>query len=136
MLIDARGENNGPCLAVLGLGLNIALTDEEKKTIDQSCTSLEQISSDTIDRNSLVIEIVHALTELFENFPSSGFDSFHQDWKNYDRLFEREVKVLRGEDSFPGIAMGIDESGALLLDEGNGALSRFLSGDVSLRLNE
>ena len=42
--------------------------------------------------------------------------------------------MIRGETTFCGVAMGIDELGALLLDEGKETISRFMSGDVSLRL--
>ena len=134
LLIDVRGEADGPCLAVLGLGLNLALSEAEQQTIDQPCVSLEHISDDKIDRNSLVIDMIRALTELFEGFAASDFERFQQLWSGYDRLHGREVSVIRGETTFSGMAMGIDEHGALLLDEGKDSFSKFLSGDVSLRL--
>jgi len=37
LLIDVRGEHDGPCLAVLGLGLNLSLSDEDQQNIDQAC---------------------------------------------------------------------------------------------------
>jgi len=134
LLIDVRGEHDGPCLAVLGLGLNIALSEKDQHAIDQPCVSLQQITEDPIDRNALIVELVRALHVLFEDYASSGFESFQQEWINYDRLHEREVRVIRGDSSFSGVAKGIDELGALLLDEGEKPFSRFLSGDVSLRL--
>jgi BirA family biotin operon repressor/biotin-[acetyl-CoA-carboxylase] ligase len=134
LLIDVRGEHDGPCLAVLGLGLNIALSEKDQHAIDQPCVSLQQITADPIDRNALIAELVRALHVLFEDYASSGFESFQQEWINYDRLHEREVRVIRGDSSFSGVAKGIDELGALLLDEGEKPFSRFLSGDVSLRL--
>ena len=134
LLIDVRGEHDGPCLAVLGLGLNISLSGEDQLNIDQACMSLEQISSYPIDRHALVIDLIRALTVLFEDYVSSGFESFQHSWSGYDRLYGREVKVIKGDKYFSGVAMGIDELGALLLDEGKGTFSKFLSGDVSLRL--
>jgi BirA family biotin operon repressor/biotin-[acetyl-CoA-carboxylase] ligase len=95
---------------------------------------LQQITADPIDRNALIAELVRALHVLFEDYASSGFESFQHEWINYDRLHEREVRVIRGDSSFSGVAKGIDELGALLLDEGEKPFSRFLSGDVSLRL--
>ena len=134
LLIDVRGEHDGPCLAVLGLGLNIALSEKDQQAIDQPCVSLQQITKDPLDRNALVADLVQALHVLFEEYESIGFDSFQQEWINYDRLHEREVRVIRGDSYFSGVAKGIDELGALLLDEGEKPFSRFLSGDVSLRL--
>ena len=134
LLIDVRGEHDGPCLVVLGLGLNLSLSVQDQQAIDQACTSLEQISGIVVDRNALVADMIHALANLFEGYSASGFDSFHHLWTDYDRLHGREVNVIRGEKIFTGLAMGIDEFGALLVDEGKGSFSRFLSGDVSLRL--
>jgi BirA family biotin operon repressor/biotin-[acetyl-CoA-carboxylase] ligase len=129
-----RGEHDGPCLVVLGLGLNITLSVQDQQMIDQDCISLEQISKTPVDRNALVSGLIQALAELFEGYSSSGFDSFYPLWTDYDRLHRREVNVIRGEKTFSGLAMGIDELGALLLDEGQESFSKFLSGDVSLRL--
>lgn len=134
LLIDVRGEADGPCAAVLGLGLNLALSDEDHRSIDQPCASLAQISNIKIDRNSLIISLIRELAELFEGYTSSDFENFQLLWPDFDRLYGREVNVTRGETSFSGKAMGIDELGALLLDEGKSAFSKFLSGDVSLRL--
>ncbi len=134
LLIDVQGEHDGPCLAVLGLGLNLALSEDDQKSIDQDCISLEQICKAPVDRNVLVSDLIRALTELFEGYAPAGFNSFHPLWPGYDRLHGREVNVIRGETTFCGVAMGIDEFGALLLDEGKEPFSRFLSGDVSLRL--
>ena len=134
LLIDVRGEHDGPCLVVLGLGINLALLVKDQKMIDQACISLEQISRTTVDRNALVSDLIQALAKLFQGYSSTGFDRFHNLWTDYDRLHGREVNVIRGEKIFTGMAMGIDEFGALLLDEGKESFSRFLSGDVSLRL--
>ena len=134
LLIDVQGEHDGPCLAVLGLGLNLSLSATDLQAIDQPCASLEQITNKSVDRNALVADLVCALTELFEAYVASDFESYQRLWPDYDRLHGREVKVSRGEISFSGVAMGIDRLGALILDEGKEPHSSFLSGEVSLRL--
>ena len=134
LLIDVRGEHDGPCLAVLGLGLNIALSEKDQQAIDQPCVSLQQITENPVDRNALVADLVRALRALFEDYASSGFENYQQAWSTYDRMRGREVRVIRGDRTFSGVAKGIDDLGALLLDEGKKPFSRFLSGDVSLRL--
>lgn len=134
LLIDVRGEHDGPCLAVLGLGLNITLSEKDQQAINQPCVSLQQTTDDPVDRNALVAHLVQALHTLFEDYVSSGFESYQQAWSTYDRMHGREVRVIRGDATFSGVAKGIDDLGALLLDEGKKPYSRFLSGDVSLRL--
>jgi len=139
LLIDVRGEHYGPCQVVLGLGLNLFLSEEDQQKIDQVSIGLDQISSTPIDRNLLIADIINSLAELFETYSSSGFRYYHQSWRDFDCLYNRPVIVLRGDTTFSGVAKGVDESGALLLDEGKlnqgkQIYSRFYSGDVSLRL--
>ncbi|MFW2440064.1 MAG: biotin--[acetyl-CoA-carboxylase] ligase [Arenicellales bacterium] len=136
LLIDVRGEHDGPCLAVLGLGLNLSLSATDLQAIDQPCASLEQITNKPVDRNVLIADLVCALAQLFEGYMASNFEDYQRLWPGYDRLHGRKVNVTRGEISFSGVAMGIDRLGALMLDEGKQPYSSFLSGDVSLRLAE
>lgn len=134
VLIDVRGEHSGPCTAVLGLGLNLSLSESDSEMIDQAFVSLEDISSASIDRNSLMSDLINNLCELFQSYPETGFDEYLSFWPQYDRLFGRNVTVQRGDSTFLGVAAGINEQGALLLEEGSGITGKFMSGDVSLRL--
>ena len=134
LLIDVRGEHDGPCMAILGFGLNLSLSNAELQSIDQPVTTLEKISSTPPERNKIITEIIHALMNLFESYPETGFTYWQQQWQNYDRLFGRQVNVIKSDTSFAGVAMGIDNLGALQLKDHNDQVASFYSGDVSLRL--
>ena len=43
------------------------------------------------------------------------------------------VRVLAGENSYTGIARGIDESGCLLVEREDGSVDTVMSGEVSVR---
>ena len=86
-------------------------------------------------RNEVIARILLALINMLEAYDKQGFAVWREQWKRYDRMLGRNVKVIRGGETITGMAMGIDSIGALMLDEGNGTVSRFMSGDVSLRLH-
>ena len=134
LLIDVRGEHDGPCTAVLGLGLNISLSESDSKTIDQPFTTLESIHDERIDRNVLTASLAGGLMDMFNSYPSRGFLPWYNQWPLYDRLMQRPVVVISGGDRMYGTAIGINEQGALLVDLDAGETAHFFSGEVSLRL--
>jgi BirA family biotin operon repressor/biotin-[acetyl-CoA-carboxylase] ligase len=135
LLIDVRGQHDGPCLAVIGLGINLSLADNEQRAIDQPHVTLEQIAADRVERNRLAAQLVHALSGLCESYPSTGFASWRSRWPAYDRIAGRLVRVLQGQHCHHGMAQGIDSEGAFLLRQDGGQAQRFYSGDVSVRLD-
>ena len=134
LLIDVRGEHDGPCMAVLGFGLNLSLSDSDAEAIDQPFTTLETIHSEPIDRNALAAALVHKLTAMFEDYPANGFSTWHGQWPPHDRLLHRPVVVIRGDERMYGTSQGINEQGALLVSLDSGEPAHFFSGEVSLRL--
>ena len=65
-------------------------------------------------------------------FQQQGFRPFMNEWRDADALSGEPVRVLVGEQTQRGIARGIDEDGALMLETPTG-LMRFVSGEISVR---
>jgi len=56
-------------------------------------------------------------------------------WHALDNFIDRPVKLLIGEQQIFGTARGIDQQGALLLEQ-NGVIKPFIGGEISLRSAE
>ena len=69
---------------------------------------------------------------MLERYALEGFAPFEPAWRALDLLRGRGISVQLAEGECRGIARGVDESGALLIDSG-GERKRILSGDVALR---
>lgn len=69
---------------------------------------------------------------MLERFAQEGFAPFIDAWRALDGLRLTPVKVLIGTQTTYGIAHGVDDDGALLVDV-DGELKRFVSGEVSVR---
>jgi BirA family biotin operon repressor/biotin-[acetyl-CoA-carboxylase] ligase len=137
ILIEHRGESGGPARVVLGLGLNLSMSAAQAEGIDQPWTTLTEVlrvdARVMPERNALCATIVEGLLRALDEFSAHGFTGFARRWKTHDLLQGKPVKLEHDGQVINGIARGIDDDGALLLEMA-GRTQRFLSGDLSLRL--
>lgn len=139
ILIEQRGESGGACRVVVGLGLNVAMRSATTAHIGQPWTTLtEQLRAATSrsvpSRNGLAGRILGHWVAMLERFTREGFAPFEPRWRALDLLRNRAVTLALPEGEVAGIARGVDETGALLLDAGE-TRRRILSGEVTLRVS-
>jgi BirA family biotin operon repressor/biotin-[acetyl-CoA-carboxylase] ligase len=131
-LVEVQGDSQGPCHAVLGVGLNVHMpASNSTAAIDQPWTDLNS-RVPGCSRNRLASLLLEELLTALESFAANGFDPFREHWAQLDGLAGRDIEVETGNGPVRGKASGIDESGALKLDTGTQIL-RLHSGEVSLR---
>jgi len=133
LLIDLRGEANGPSVVVLGLGLNVHLTASDMATIDQPSAMLSEVMRAPIDRNRLAVLILAELDALRSRFAAEGFVPYRDAWEQYHLYHQHPVTVQQGEQSLRGTVAGIDAQGNLLLRTDRGKIITCHAGEVSLR---
>jgi BirA family transcriptional regulator, biotin operon repressor / biotin---[acetyl-CoA-carboxylase] ligase len=134
ILIDLRGEAAGPAYVVVGVGLNIRLPPQAIGALRADGIEAVDLAmlGPTPVRNIVAAALINELVLALEEFGARGFAAFATEWRDADALSGRAVRVLQGEQSQEGVACGVDEDGALLLDEGGGS-RRVLSGEVTVR---
>lgn len=133
LLLDVRGEAEGPALVVLGLGLNVQLAARDAARIDQPWASLQECMPVPVDRNRLASLLIAELVATFRHYEREGFGAFRDEWERRHRYRDQPVSVANAHQRVEGIALGVDERGALRLRDTHGELRTFYSGDVSLR---
>ncbi len=134
ILLEMSGEPQGPCSVVVGVGLNVSMNSLLSRYIDQAWTSLEHHSDGYVSRNKVAGIVLSELVLALKSFQESGFESFDTEWKQYDVIKGRQVILEMEKVTVRGLALGIDQSGALLIEQ-DGKVERFFHGDVSVRLN-
>lgn len=132
ILIEQRGEAGGPCRVVIGLGLNVAMRSATSAEIAHPWTSLAEALGKPPSRNALAAAILEQWLAMLERFAADGFAPFEADYRSLDAMRGRSVTVQLPGGDCRGIARGVDESGALLVDA-DGERKRIVSGDVALR---
>lgn len=135
ILIELRAEAAGPAFVVIGLGLNVALPDAARAQVAASglaVASLDDFCVAVPSRSRLAAAVIGELERVLTEFEVRGFAPFADEWRTADALASRPAFVMQGETRVDGLARGIDEDGALLLEVA-GSNRRFVSGEVSLR---
>ena len=133
VLIELEGESDGPTDVVIGVGLNVSLSDQSKQ-IDQPWTALEQHLKAPPTRNQLTAALLNRLLPLLDLFEKEGLAALMPEWEALDRVCDQPVVIHQEGKQIHGVARGIDPMGALKV-ESNGEIQRHYSGDVSLRLS-
>jgi BirA family biotin operon repressor/biotin-[acetyl-CoA-carboxylase] ligase len=130
-LVEMQGESRGPCHAVLGVGINVHMpATGETAGIDQPWTDLSS-QLPGFSRNDLAALLLEELIVQLGLFDDQGFEPFKDIWVVWDGLYGQTISVCSGNSQVSGMASGIDDSGALLLDTGTQML-KLHSGEVSL----
>lgn len=132
ILLELHSESFGPAAVVIGIGLNVRLSEQDKKQIGQPSIALEEMLADKISRNQLAISVIKHVMLVLREFEQTGLDGFLGEWQQQDAYLDRPVCVLLGSNKIHGISRGVDENGALLV-ESKGQTQRYYSGEISLQ---
>lgn len=132
ILTEGEPENN---FIILGIGINVNWTSSEMpKEIKETATSLYLEKGKKFSRAIIAQELFEDLEEEYKLFLQEGFSPrLRREWEEYSLIKQRWVTIKLGEKEYPGQALGLDEDGALLIQDGQGKVRRFIAGEVSLR---
>ena len=133
MLIEMQGDALGPSAVVIGIGINVRLSDAMRSRIDQPAADLETACGRALDRSAVLGAMLAELAPVLDAFSTDGFAPLREEWERHHAHQGRRVAVtLPGGRTDDGIARGVGDDGALLFETGN-AVRRLHSGEISLR---
>ena len=134
ILIEMRSEFGGPCLIVIGLGMNIALSSDARARIDEPVTDAQTACGSVPSRNATAAAILNELTTILPDFEQAGFDPYRSEWQRHDLLAGRRIRLEMPERTISGIARGVGADGTLIIDHA-GRTESCLAGHVVLEAN-
>lgn len=133
VLVEMSGDVTGPCTAVIGIGINVVVPESVAKNIDQPWSDLRDLPAAGVTRNTIVAEVLNALLPALEAYESEGFHAWSERWHALHAYQDQTVLIRSGDNDTVGLARGVDEQGALLLETAAG-VQRVHGGEVSLRV--
>jgi BirA family biotin operon repressor/biotin-[acetyl-CoA-carboxylase] ligase len=133
VLVEIQGDFSGACQAIIGVGLNHNMPERQSRLIDQPWADLAEIAEFT--RNRLAAALIDEMSALIESYPQQGFAGFKREWEALDLTRDQKVRLITPSGQIEGIARGINDSGAILL-EVDGEVSAFHGGEISLRYQQ
>lgn len=137
ILIEGGQSKAGdPTWMIIGVGINLRNPEAIQENLDTSLkvSSLSQLTEALPDVEYLWLKLISALEYHLAEFDLHGFKSHKASWMKWDAYQDQPVCISgAGKDPIYGIAKGVDESGALLLQQDNKTIA-IHAGDVSLRI--
>jgi BirA family biotin operon repressor/biotin-[acetyl-CoA-carboxylase] ligase len=138
ILIELRAEAGGPAHVVIGVGVNVEMPAQMRRQLeaDTHCATVAAVAElcrEPPSRNQVAGLILDELLGTLVQFEREGFAPLRDAWSALDALQGRATRVIAGERALTGTARGVDVDGALLV-EIDGRMQKFVSGEVSLRL--
>lgn len=134
ILVEISGESDGPCSAVIGLGLNLFLPENQAQDIDQAWTDLTKITGqNNLYRNKLAGILLNHILPVIAEYEAVGINAYLEEWREYDCLSGNQATLFIGQQQFRGIVRGIDNNGMLLIERPDGSVQTFASGEISFR---
>ena len=131
ILVELTGKTGDAAQLVIGAGINLRMREPEADTINQGWINLQEAGVN-IDRNELTAMLLKELRAALLHFEKEGLAPFISRWRGLDNFLDRPVKLLIGDQEIHGIERGIDQQGALLLEQ-DGIIKPYIGGEISLR---
>jgi len=119
---------------VAGFGLNLAASGALTEA-DTGQPVAALFAADAMPaRVPLARELGAAVAALLARFPHTGLAPYAARWRELDLLAGAPIDVLHPDGRRePGIARGIDDDGALRVEDAAGRIARLIGGEVSVR---
>jgi BirA family biotin operon repressor/biotin-[acetyl-CoA-carboxylase] ligase len=132
--VELSGEYQGPCAAVIGIGLNLRLTDALREQAGQPVADVAGLCGGRPpSRNAMAAALVQALADGLQQFERYGFAAFVDDYATHDLLHGVPLSLTGAHGDFLGTGAGVDARGALLVRLADGSTRAVDSADVTVR---
>lgn len=133
ILTEMSAEMDAINHVVIGMGINVNIEQQEfPEELREIGTSLAAAAGHSISRLELLAAVLEELEAVYELAISSGFKEIFQEWRRQSITLGQAVNVIGVNNQFAGIAVDIDDDGALLVQTTD-SLERVIAGDVSIR---
>jgi BirA family biotin operon repressor/biotin-[acetyl-CoA-carboxylase] ligase len=134
ILTESSCESDRILFVILGIGVNLNFPhDLMPEAIREQATSLLILNRKPVDRSDFMRRLIHNLDQCYGDLEDKGFSFLASRWESFFRLKGKKVRIEMGSSTDQplwGRAMGIDDDGALLLEDDQGALRRIVAGQV------
>jgi BirA family biotin operon repressor/biotin-[acetyl-CoA-carboxylase] ligase len=120
---------------VLGLGLNVNWHPDKGRTLSSPATSIRAETGKRVSRRELLVETLLRFEGYYKDVLSGRLEKVYERWNDFSLVLGKQVVVESDGMKITGKALGIDQDGALIIQDPEGKEQRIIHGDVSLRLD-
>ena len=123
---------------ITGVGLNVNQLSFPRELEDKAVSLLGEMrradpAAPAPDRAVLLRSFLTHMESVMDALETDGFEAFRSEYEAASATIGRQVQVLAPAETYTGLALGIDDTGALLVRREDGTVETVLCGDVSVR---
>ena len=118
--------------AIVGIGINVNVDFTGAPRLMTPATSLSSEAGRAVPRLGLLCALLASIERRYTSLCEGR--SFHQEWAQRMATLGHTVHVTGATERWSGLAVAVDEDGALLVRGKDGGVRRVLAGDVTLSL--
>ncbi|WP_342414667.1 biotin--[acetyl-CoA-carboxylase] ligase [Paenibacillus sp. FSL R10-2782] len=135
ILLESSTEDQRVRYCIAGIGIDVNLnTEDYPEELSQVGTSLRIEAGRAIDRTALIAAVLEEMEQLCALYADQGFQPVAMLWEVLSVTMNRFVRAHTGQGkAVEGTAVGLDPSGALVVETEQGERIQVVSGDVQLQ---
>jgi biotin-[acetyl-CoA-carboxylase] ligase BirA-like protein len=134
VLAEMNTTGNAIDFVVVGVGINVNFDVDKTlpEELREVTTSLRAEVGKVVSLSGLFKLLLETFECLYDQLTSEGFDSILEEWKRFASFLGHNVEVNCQKEKQRGLALDVDQEGALVLKLYDGTVRHLLAGDVSL----
>lgn len=123
---------------VTGVGLNVNQSAFPPALADKAVSLLGEMqragyTGEPLSRTFLLQQFLQAFELVVDSLEAGGFAAIRQEYEAASATIGQRVQVISPAETYTGLARGVDDTGALLVEREDGQCCQVLCGDVSVR---
>ena len=126
MLSELEAEADRVFFISIGIGINV---NNDPSGAEPGASSLKKIAGREISRKDLLARYLEVFGDRLKN---TDFEDVIAEWKKYTVTLGRHVRIVTHQEESEGLAVDVDENGALVLELADGNLKKIVYGDCFL----
>ncbi len=133
ILTEAEFREDRVEFVVVGVGINVLHAESDfPEDLRAVATSISVESRAEVNRIEVISRVLRAVEDKYGHLCRKGFEDIRREILPLSSLMGRMTRVLTGNGTTEGVAIDIDETGALIIRGENGLNEKVVAGDATL----
>jgi BirA family biotin operon repressor/biotin-[acetyl-CoA-carboxylase] ligase len=126
MLSELEAEADRVFFINIGMGINV---NNDPSEDEPGASSLKKIAGREISKKELLARFLEA---FHDRMKKADFEDVISEWKKYTITLGRQVRIVTQREESEGLAVDVDDTGALVLELADGSHKKIVYGDCFL----
>ncbi|MCX8026243.1 MAG: biotin--[acetyl-CoA-carboxylase] ligase [Thermodesulfovibrionales bacterium] len=131
ILTETRFTGSDVLFVIIGIGLNInSKLETFPQEITDTATSLIHLLGQKINIEEVMKTLLLKMDYYYNKLISDGLNPILKEWMIHNSTIGRKVRIETVENSYEGVAEGLDDLGRLLIKKSDGTVSAISNGHL------